>query len=112
MASRGGTFSAFHHVNLPSCGPNSSFSIKRILDLPEDSAEKCAPSSSGSSSAESCPRAFPLVPRVVRPIVHNHGDNVACSGLMNGHTFGFMKYAHHWSYGTFPFRNQRFQIGT
>ena len=112
MASRGGRFSALHHVSLPSCGPSSSFSIKRILDLPAESAKKCTPSSSSSSLAESRPRAFPLVPRVVRPIVRNPGENVACAGLMNRHDFNFMSYAHHWGYGTFPYRNQRFRLGT
>ena len=111
MASRGGTFSAFHHVNLPSCVPSSSFSIKRILDFPEESAEKCAPSSSSSSPAESCPSTPPLVPRIVRPIVHNPGNNEPCTGLMNGHELGFMPYAHHWGYGAFYLRNQRFQLG-
>ena len=108
MASRGGTFSSLRHVNLPSCGTSSSFSIKRILDLREDSAEKCASSSSSSSPAESCPSAFPLVPRVVRPIAHNPGDNVPCTGLMNRYDFGFMSCAHHWGCGTFPFMNHRF----
>ena len=112
MASRGGTFSSLHNVNLPIRGPSSSFSIKRILDLTEDSAEIFSPSSRSSSPAESCPRAFPLVPRVVRPIVHNHGGNVPFTGLMNLRNFGLMSYAHHWGYGTFPIRNQRFEIGT
>ena len=111
MASRGGTFSSFHHINLPSCGPNSSFSIRRLLDLPEESAEESSPSAANSSPTENCSRALPLVPRVVRPIVHNHSDSGPRSGLVNWQDFGLTPYTHHWACGTFPFRDQRFPLG-
>ena len=113
MASRGGTLSAFHQVNPPSCGPNSSFSIRRILDLPEESAEECAPSSSNSSPAESSPVSLPLVPRVVRPMVLGHyGDqNAPRNGLTHWSEFGLTPYAHHWGYGAVPFREQGFPLG-
>ena len=112
MASRGGAVSAFRHVKgPPSCGPNGSFSIKRILDLPEENVEECASSSSNSSPAESCTVSFPLIPRAVRPMVHHYGDNVPCSGLIDWQEFGLKPYSHNWSYGLFPFREQGFHLG-
>ena len=111
MASRCRTFSSFHPVNLPSCGPNSSFSIRRLLDLPEESEEERSPSSVKSSPTENCSRALPLVPRVVRPILHNRSDSGPGTGLMNWQDFGLMPYTHHWACGRFPFRDQRFPLG-
>ena len=106
MATVGGTFPAFHHVNLPSCGPNSSFSIRRILDLPEESKEECP-----SPSANRCPRALPLVPRAVRPMVHNYGENIPHTRLMRLKDFGLMPCAHHWGYSSLSFKDQGFPLG-
>ena len=112
MASRGGTFSVLYHVNPPSFEPNKSFSIRSILDLPEDSAEERTVSSSNSSPVESCSISpLQLVPRVVRPMVHHHGDHVPPSGLMNWQNFGVTPYSPHWSYGALPFRDQVFPLG-
>ena len=95
----------------PGCGQSSSFSIRRILNLPEESEEDCAPSLSNSSSAQSCPPALPLVPRVVRPIVHNYGDTVPGFGVMNWQDLGLTRYFHHWSYRSCPFRDQGLPLG-
>ena len=113
MTSRGNTFSALHDASPSSLGPNSSFSIRRILDLPEESEEKqCDTSSSNSSSAECCPPVLPLVPRVVRPIAHSYGDNVPfTTGLVNWQDFGRTRYAQYWGYGVFHSTNQRFPLG-
>ena len=111
MASTGSTFSAFHDVSAPGCGPYKSFSIRRILDLPEDSDEKCVVSSSSSSSAECYPQGLPLVPRVVRPMVHNCGDNVPCTGLVNCQDYGLTPYAQHWGRGVFHSTYQGFPLG-
>ena len=112
MASKRDTFSVFRHVNPPSCESNKSFSIRSILDLPEDSAEERTVSSSNSSPVESCSISpLPLVPPVVRPMVHHHGDHVPPSGLMNWQNFGVTPYAPYWSYGALPFRDQGFPLG-
>jgi len=114
MASRGGAISAFHHVghvNLPSCGPNSCFSIRRILDLPEESVDERSYCSSNSPLSESCTVSVPAVlPRKVLPVVSHHGDNVSCRGLINWQQFPLTAYSH-WSYGTFSLNNQGFPLG-
>ena len=111
MATRGGTCSPFHHINPPRCGPHSSFSIRRILDLSDKNAEVCSPATGNSSPAESCPRSFPIVPRVFRPIIHNYAQNVPHIGLINWQDFGPMRYTHHRSCGLFPFRDQGHPLG-
>ena len=112
MASRGGTSSIFDNASSPNIKPNKSFSIKSILDLPEQSADEHAQSSSNSSSVESCSVSrLPLVPRAVRPMVHHHADNVPPSGPMNWQDFGVAPLVHHWSYGALPFRNHEFPFG-
>ena len=112
MASRGGVVFAFRHVKgPPSCGPNSSFSIRRILDLPEENVEECASSSSNSSPAENCSVSFSFIPRAVLPMVHHYGDNVPCSGLIDWQEFGLKPYTHDWGYGPFPFSDQGFPLG-
>ena len=114
MASRGSTIAAFHHVghvNPPSCGPNSSFSIRRILDLPEESADDCSYCSSNSPLAESCTVSVPAVlPRKVLPMVYHHGDNVSCRGLINWQQFPLTPNSY-WSYETFSLNNQGFPLG-
>ena len=112
MASRSGAFSALYHVSPQRCGLNSSFSIRRILDLPEESSEECGSSLSNSSPTESCPPALPLVPRrVVRSMGHKYGNNVPHTGLKNWHDSGLMPCAHHCSYSTLSFKDQEFPLG-
>ena len=111
MASRSGAFSALYHVSPQRCGPNSSFSIRRILDLPEESSEECGPSLSNSSPTKSCPPALPHVPRVVRSMGHKYGDDVPHTGLKNWLDFGLMPCAHHWSYTSLSFKDQEFPLG-
>ena len=111
MASTGSTFSTFQDFSPPGCGPNYSFSIRRILDLPEESDEKYVASSSSSSSAECYPQVLPLVPRVVRPMVHNRGDNVPCTGFVNCQDYGLTPYAQHWIRGVFHSTYQGFPLG-
>ena len=107
-------YSAFHHVghvNPPSCGPNSCFSIRRILDLPEESVDERSYCSSNSPLGESCTVCVPAVlPRKVLPMVSHHGDNVSCRGLINWQQFPLAAYSH-WSYGTFSLNNQGFPLG-
>ena len=115
MASRGGAISAFHHVghvNPPSCGPNSCFSIRQILDLSEESADERSYCSSNSPLAESCTVSLPAVlPRKVLPMVYpDHGDNVSCRGLINWQQFPLAPYSH-WSYGSLSLNNQGFPSG-
>lgn len=111
MASRSGAFLAPYHVSPQRCGLNSSFSIRRILDLPEESSEEYGPSPSNSSLTESCPPALPLVPRVVRSTGHKYGDNVPHTGLKNWLDFGLMPCVHHWSYNSLSFKDQEFPLG-
>ena len=113
MASRGGTCSASHHISPPRCGPDTSFSIRRILDLSDKRTEDCSHSTGKRSPADSCPQALklPIVPRVVRPIIHNYAENVPHTGLINWQDFGPMHYSHHWSCGLFPFREQGHPLG-
>ena len=109
MTLRSGKFSAFDPVktvNVQGCGLNSSFSIRRILNLPEESTEECVP----SSPIEKVPSVLPLVHRVVFPTVHNSGGNVSCTSLKSWQDFG-MPYTCLWGYGTLPFRNQIFKPG-
>ena len=111
MASTGRTFSAFHDLSPPGCEPNNSFSIRRILDLPAESDEKCVASSSSSSSAECYPPAFPHVPQVVRPMVHSCDDNVPCTGFVNCQDYGLTRYAQHWSHQVLHSTNYGLQLG-
>ena len=106
MTLRSGKFSAFDPVNVQGCGLNSPFSIRRILNLPEESTEECVP----SSPTENVPSVLPLVHRVVCPTVHNPGSNVSCTSLKSWQDFG-MPYTYLWGNGTLPFRNQIFQPG-
>ena len=109
MASRGSSFSAFQQVYSPRCVLNSSFSIRSILDLPEENAEKCAGPSSNDSPADSYSVSLPLVPRVVRPMVHNY--DVRRSTLGNWEDLRLSPYGHHWGHGAFSFREQAFPMG-
>ena len=111
MSSTGSTFSAFHDLSPPGCGPNNSFSIRRILDLPEKSDEKYVAFSSSSSSAECYPPVLPLVPRVVRPMVHSYDDNVPCTGFVNCQDYGLTRYAQRWSHRVLHSTNHGFPLG-
>lgn len=111
MASSTGTFSAFQRVGPSNCGTNSSFSIRRILDLPEQRDEKCVAYSSSSSSPECCPPALPLGPRVACPVIHNYDYNVPCTEILNWQHLGFTTYPNHWSYRSFPLRKEGFSLG-
>ena len=80
---RGITIFLGFHVNPPNSGPNSSFSIRQILGLPEESADERFSCSSNCSPSESSTVSLPVVPRPVRPMVHRYGDNELSSGLIN-----------------------------
>lgn len=110
MASRGSSFSAFQQVYPPHRILNSSFSIRSILDLPEEDADKCSGSSGNDSPADSYSVSLPLVPRVVRPMVHNYAVRRG-STLENWEELGLPPYGHHWGYGAFSFREQAFPVG-
>lgn len=112
MASRGSSLSAFQHVNPSRCVSNSSFSIRSILDLPEETVEKCHGSLlRNDSPVASYSVSLPLVPRVVRPMVHHYADSVQCSSLRNWQDIGLAPYGHHWGQGALSFREQAFPIG-
>lgn len=113
MASRASNSSPFQHVNPSRCVSNSSFSIRSILNLPEDTAEKCTRSSRDDSPVESYSVPLsPLVPRVVRPIVHNYADSVPRITLPgNWQDFRFAPFGHHCGYGGLSFKEQAFPIG-
>lgn len=112
MASRGSSFTAFQHVKSSRCVSNSSFSIRSILDLPEENVEKCTGSlSRNDSPVDSQSVSLPLVPRVVRPMILHYADSVQCSTLRNWQDIRFAPYGQQCAYGALSFREQGFPIG-
>ena len=112
MASRGSSYLAFQHVNHSHRVSKDSFSIRSILDLPDENAKKCVASSRKDSpvvDSNSVPRL--LVPRVVRPMVHHYAERVPCSALRNWQGMELARYGHYWRYGSLPFREQAFPTG-
>ena len=111
MASRANNFWPFQHVNPSRCVSNSSFSIRSILNLPEETEEKCTGSLKDDSPEESY--SVPLVPRVVRPTVHHYADSASHLTFRgNWQDFGFVPFGHHCGYGgDLFFKEQAFPIG-
>ena len=114
MASRASNFWPFQHVNPSHCVSNSSFSIRSILNLPEETVEECTDSLRDDSlnKSYSVPPS-PLVPRVVRPIVHHYVDSRSHLTLRgNWQDFGFAPFGHHCGYGgDLFFEEQAFSFG-
>ena len=108
-SSRGDSFSDFRHVNPSGCVANSSFSIRSILDLPEENVKKCAHSWKDSSPSEGQSASLPLVPCAVRPMVRP--CNVPHTALMNWHQLGLPKYDQYWGYGGLPFMSHSIPVG-
>ena len=111
MASRASDVSPFQHVNTSRCASNNSFSIRSILNLPEETMEKCA----GSLRDDSLEKSFsvplrPIVPRVVRPIVHHYVDCAHNTLLGNWQDLRFAPFHHHCGYDLF-LKEQAFPIG-
>ena len=114
MASRASSVSPFQHVNPSRCFSNSSFSIRSILNLPEETVEKCTDSLRDDSPDKSYSVPLrPLEPRVVRPIEHLYADGAPHITLPgNWQDFGFAPFGHHCGYGgVLPLHEQAFPIG-
>ena len=113
MASRAGSVWPFQQVNPSRCASNSSFSIRSILNLPEETVEKCTGSLRDDDSLEknfSVPLSS-VVPRVVRPIVHQYVDSAPHRTLLgNWQDFRFAPFHLHCGYNLF-FKEQAFPIG-
>lgn len=115
MASRASNYWPFQHVDPSHCVSNSSFSIRSILNLPEETVEKCT----GSVRDDSIEKSYsvplsPLVPQVVWPIVHHYAHDSASHLTLRGNwqDFGFAPFGHHCGYGgDLFFKEQTFPIG-
>ena len=83
-----------------------------MLNLPEETVEKCT----GSLRDDSLEKSFsvplsPIVPRVVRPIVHHYIDSTPHRTLLgNWQDFRFEAFHRHCGHNLF-FKEQAFPIG-